>query len=292
MVNKLIALCSLVFLFSCYSVDLDQIENLNQGKIHRIGHGGSGFVSLVPFNAYPSNSMIGIKQALEKYKADGIEVDVHMTADSVFVLYHDQKLDSKTDKKGYIEEQSWEDIRGAKYKAGFPYDFFQDETVITLDSLLTYAKSLDEFPIIQMDLRTHCYCFEHKRKFERANLFMHQLIKQLDAFDIEKSKIQLITVHQGLVLLSRALGAEYSLVYEVGEFESGLKWAVENNITHMVVNRPILSAKESKKAHDLGISITTFEAKSDQGHQQLILKNPDYIQSNNLASLNKLLGIE
>lgn len=290
--KKIVTLSFVFVLLSCYSVDLDQIDNLNQGKIYRIGHGGSGFVSWVPFNAYPSNSMIGIKQALEAYKADGIEVDVHMTDDREFVLYHDKMLDSKSDQKGYIELQNWSDIKGAKYQVGFPFDWFQNEEIILLDSLLSYAKTLDDFPIIQLDLRSHCECFGHKRQYIRANVMFRNLIKKLDEFEVDKNKLQIITGFKDLIELSKIIGNEYPMLFEVGEFESGLEWALENDIKHMVVNRPILDAEASKKAHSYGISITTFQAKSDQGHQQLILKNPDYIQSNNLASLNRMLGIE
>lgn len=236
--------------------------------------------------------MIGIQQALEKYNADGIEVDVHMTADHRFVLYHDKQLDSKTDQSGHIEQQNWEEIKGAKYRAGMPFDWFQSEEVILLDSLMTYVKSLEHFPIIQLDLRTHCLCFAHEKKYERADVFMKQLIQQLNTFDIEKDKIQIITGYRELIELANALDSSFTILYEVGEFEDGLQWAIENDIKHMVVNRPILDAAGAKRAHEHGISITTFEAKSDQGHQQLILKNPDYIQSNHLPSLNRMLGIK
>ncbi len=70
----LISFCSI--LLSCYSVDIEDIDNL-ENKIKRIGHAGSGFARWYPFNPLPGNSLSSIQLALEKNKADGIEVDVH-----------------------------------------------------------------------------------------------------------------------------------------------------------------------------------------------------------------------
>ena len=71
------------------------IDNLFGGQIRVIGHAGIGFESvLTPF---PSNSLGSIRRVIEGYNADGVEVDVQITKDSVPVLAHDQQLEVMTD---------------------------------------------------------------------------------------------------------------------------------------------------------------------------------------------------
>ena len=117
---------SILVFVSCEKPILSEIDNLNNNQIFKIGHGGMGFPALFPFNALPTNSMAAIKKALEDKKADGVEIDVHMTSDFEFVLYHDKLLDSKTSKQGYPEELKLNEIIGVEYQLGFPYDLFQE----------------------------------------------------------------------------------------------------------------------------------------------------------------------
>ena len=65
-----------------------------------IGHAGSGFLTpLNPFNPLPPSSRASIRQALAR-GADGVEVDVQLSQDSVLLLYHDEKLIFSRDAKG------------------------------------------------------------------------------------------------------------------------------------------------------------------------------------------------
>ncbi len=233
--------------------------------------------------------MIGIKQAIEQYHADGIELDIHITADSNFIAYHDQKLDSKTNKSGYPELMTWDEIKGAEYKVGFPFDLFQEEKVMKFQTIINYLLELEEFPILQIDLRHYCMCFTPEENARREAGLIKKLIDFLQLLEVPESKIQIISGSKSLISIAQSLACPYELLFEVGQFDTGLEWAVNNGIKTMVVNRPILDSVKSRLAHEQGIAIVTFEAKSDQGHQTLIHKNPDYIQTNNLASLNRLL---
>ena len=61
-----------------------------------LGHAGAGFFTpLNPFNPLPPSSLAGVRHALAQ-GADGVEVDVQLSQDSVLVLYHDPGLTSMT----------------------------------------------------------------------------------------------------------------------------------------------------------------------------------------------------
>ena len=107
--------------------DLSQIQNLNQNAIGVFGHGGLG-----PNSRSPMNSLPAILGCIE-LGAIGTEVDIQLTKDQVFVLYHDEFLDDKTSGTGKISELTWSEIEGANYD-----QFFKKKTpVIRLDTMLS-----------------------------------------------------------------------------------------------------------------------------------------------------------
>ena len=59
---------------------------------------------------YPENTMLAFQKAAEA-GADGIELDVHKTADGVLVVHHDERVDRTTDGTGRICDLTFEEIR-------------------------------------------------------------------------------------------------------------------------------------------------------------------------------------
>ena len=85
---------ALIFISSCKKNDDWKIVNLNGGHITVIGHAGSGLSS--PENPIKEDTYTSIFNAVDLYAAEGVEMDVHMSKDSVFYLMHDQTLDVST----------------------------------------------------------------------------------------------------------------------------------------------------------------------------------------------------
>lgn len=85
----------------------------------------------------PENTLAAFALALDG-GADGLEFDVHVTADGVPVVIHDPSLERTTDGAGLIAEMSLAEIRafsaGAWHGAGFT-----DERVPTLQETLELA---------------------------------------------------------------------------------------------------------------------------------------------------------
>jgi glycerophosphoryl diester phosphodiesterase len=58
---------------------------------------------------WPSNTMYAYQHAVD-IGADALEMDVHMTADSVLALMHDDTVDRTTDGSGAIRDMTWAEI--------------------------------------------------------------------------------------------------------------------------------------------------------------------------------------
>lgn len=287
----ILALVGITLFIFRVNFDTTQLKNLNDGEVKIIGHAGLGFSSLVPFNYLPSNSYASLSEALIEYKVDGVEVDIHMTKDRKFVLYHDTRLDSKTNLKGCIETMNLEELVQAEYKLGFPYDLFQSEQVISFKKLIDLLKEQDEFPLLQLDIRNSSPCFEKEENWTWETEMLRRLIEQLNEWEVPKEKVLFISVAKSLLQEAKAINCPYRLSMEIVEpFEKGLAWALEHEINCITIKPKLLLNKENTAiAHQHGIEVITFGAKSKSGNKKLLELNPDMIQTNNIEALQELL---
>ena len=120
----------LIFLFiitlSCSKDDFD-IQNLNGNKVSAFGHGGMGTRT-----TYPINSFESLMKCLYS-GADGTELDVQMTKDSVLVAFHDRSLEHSTNISGQIFNKTWGEIKDVTYKN----PLYTNYKIISLDELFT-----------------------------------------------------------------------------------------------------------------------------------------------------------
>lgn len=270
--------------------DTSQLNNLNNGKVEVIGHAGMGFVSWIPFNALPDNSMAALQKSIVEKQAAGIEVDLHMTKDEKFVLYHDEKLESKTQLQGCISEMNYKDLSTAEYKVGYPFDWFQEEKLLSFQELIQFLKSRKEFPLLQLDLRNKSACKSIEENSVWEKKMAMALHKTLLVAEIPEEKLTLITLSRELIQHFIDLETPYELSFEiVGDFDKGLAFAEEKSLKSVTVKPKLLSKAQSKLIHSKGIKIITFGAKSKSGNKKLLELNPDVIQTNNISALRELL---
>ena len=58
----------------------------------------------------PENTLPAFEKAVE-LGADGVELDIQMTADGEIVVIHDEMVDRTSDGKGWVKEYTLEDLR-------------------------------------------------------------------------------------------------------------------------------------------------------------------------------------
>jgi len=91
-------------------------------------------------NSYPINSFESITYALA-IGADGAEIDIQLTSDNVLVAYHDQFLESSTNKFGSIRTLNWTEVKDAYYTTT-PY---HDYKVVSLEAILDHTENLKDY---------------------------------------------------------------------------------------------------------------------------------------------------
>lgn len=278
----------LIFFTSCISFDETKLENL-KGEVRVIGHAGSGFYSWVPFNPYPSNSISSIRNAMDA-DAEGIEVDVHMTSDKEFILYHDKLLDTKTDAIGCPSDFTLKDLEKVQYKLGLPFDWIQSEKIISLESLVQELKSRGSQLELHLDLRNHSECHDHSWDLMWEGILLRQLHQKIEKWEYPAKKVYFISYSKDLLLDAIEMQLPYHLSFEiVGETEEGINWAKQNKVNSITIKPSLLTAEISEQLHKAGIEVITFGARSKRGSRDLLNLNPDVIQSNNVKAVRSLL---
>ena len=105
---------------------------VTMSKILNIAHRGA--------KAYfPENTLLSFRESA-KMKADGIELDVHLSADGQIVVMHDHSIDRTSSGSGLVAEMNWETLQNFRIGAGekIPslsevFDLFGPEMLINVE---------------------------------------------------------------------------------------------------------------------------------------------------------------
>lgn len=106
-----------------------------------IGHRGAAGLA-------PENTLAGIDRALA-LGADGVEVDVHRSADGALVVIHDRSVQRTTDGRGDVAELSLAELRALDAGAWFD-PAYAGERIPTLDEVLDRVASTDVLLFIEL----------------------------------------------------------------------------------------------------------------------------------------------
>lgn len=117
----------LIGLLHLYNIDLGNQSISMSDKPLIIAHRGASGLA-------PENTLPAIQQALD-LKVDGIEIDVHLSADQEVMVMHDATLDRTTNGSGPILSHTYEDL--TKLDAGSYFSSeYANTTIPSLDQVL------------------------------------------------------------------------------------------------------------------------------------------------------------
>ncbi|PSB22630.1 glycerophosphodiester phosphodiesterase [filamentous cyanobacterium Phorm 46] len=106
-----------------------------------------GFSSIAP-----ENTLAAFELAIAR-KANSIEFDIQLSADSVPVIFHDATLDRITGISGKVRDKNLSQLQTLNAGKWFS-DEFSDEKIPTLKEALGILKNVDKF--LYFDVKPHC----------------------------------------------------------------------------------------------------------------------------------------
>lgn len=266
-----ILLVFVLTLCSCQKVDLD-ITNLNGNKISVLGHGGMGIAHTFPINSYES-----ILYALN-LGADGTELDVEMTRDSVLVAFHDLELSVKTNLYGKIYEKTWDELRTGRYI----YPAMTNYKIINLDMLFSGLGGLSS-KIFFFD----CKNYNPDTSETYRNTFCRAVLKIIDRYGLQDN-ILVEVKREDIIKTFKELRPELK-VFVYSDYNSCIRLARQYQLQGLVIDVDNISKEQVKFAHDNGLQVAVLNANSPRRNREAIEKHVDFIESDNLKYLLKLL---
>jgi glycerophosphoryl diester phosphodiesterase len=262
-----------LLLCGCKKADLKGILNLNRNEISVIGHGGMGVASTYPMDTYESLT------AAITAGAHGVEIDVQMSSDSVLVAFHNTDMNSNTSCTGKINEHSWEALKECEYVK----EIFGVYRILSLPEMVEFWQ--DEEPrIIVFD----CKLIYNSNFNEFLETYANQLIKLVESISfggdvlIESQNIAFLQLIQGLK-------PTYKLFFYPQSFEEGLSTVTANGLYGITIASSKITKEQIAEAHDNGLRVAIWNVNSRGDNVDAINKSPDYIQTDKLKGLLRLL---
>lgn len=255
-------ICLTALLFSCKR-DFQQVENLNGGKISVFGHAGLGNKSFYPINSL--ESLLGCMYA----GADGTEIDVQMTKDSVLICFKDPALSPHTNCEGAISDLFYSDIQNCS-NIFHPYNRYP---LTTLKDFLKAVPSKSNY-IYTLD----CKLFAKESHVD----FLGKFARAIDTLAKEMSltnNFHIEARNPDFLLLLKKINPAYKLFIYPDDFESGLALALQHGFYGITIHAHDISKEQIKKAHDNGIRIALWNLETKKQNLEAMRKNPDFIQT-------------
>ncbi|MDQ4138980.1 MAG: glycerophosphodiester phosphodiesterase [Bacteroidota bacterium] len=252
-------------------------------KVLIIGHAGRAFFSpLNPFNPLPPNSLTSLLKALREDGAEGLEVDVHVSRDGVPILYHDETLNTMSEGEGRIEDLPAKAVLGVAYKGGWPYDFFHQEKIISLEDLLRELQKFPEFPYLHLDLRSYTPT--------RNTYFAHCVLNLLQKYEYPIEKLTIVYPKPELLDAFRVAEPRAKLLLDMGNnFEASLKTVLANRLHGLVAEGKRINAAQIKLARLYHLQVVLFGGKARSSIYKMVLLQPDAIEVNNVKALRAIV---
>ncbi len=278
------AISILLLLLGCKKVDTDSIENLAGGKVEILGHGGSGFQT--PTNPTQHDSERSVVRAIDQLHADGVEIDIQMSKDSVLFLFHDEELDNETQCSGCIGSTESEMLMDCKFSNGLGAELGEADPVALAETILQLYAEREQPPTIFFDTRIVNYCEPDLSIDEGAMArALHSLIEKYDAYQwviIENSS------YQFLAKLA-SLDSRFKLTYQVQSLPDHLDEALNLGATGFTIRKEFVTREDVIEAHQLGLSVYIYNVRSAAAHREALDKWPDGIQTDNIELLQSML---
>jgi glycerophosphoryl diester phosphodiesterase len=168
-ISVYLALFFLSFNLQCKKKEKISDDTYFGSKVIILGHHGIGAYYKMPANTYESVlPAIGIG-------CDGCEVDVHLTKDTVLILYHTHLLNPHTTCNGRINELTLEEVEQCKYYGlkNMVFVGSADELFSKLSNLNTLYFSFDcklDNEVVNMDLYEGQFIRAIKRLCDKYNM--------------------------------------------------------------------------------------------------------------------------
>ena len=234
-----------------------------------IGHAG---ISLHRDRAiFPANSFESIQYAIDVLDADGIEVDVQMTKDSILVLFHDKFLEYSTNFNGCVSQYTYDELKSAKL----------DNTEYTLVNLEKVMKFIDSRKKnVFLDVKAYDFCNEIEISTSAFNYSLSNSFSQVSQACTENS----VVINPSISFLNKLNHSNKCI--EASNIQSGVEKLNEFGYQSILINISNISKNDMELLTDVNWGV--FGVKDEWSIDNGIELLPKFVITDNIAYTKKI----
>ena len=248
------------------------LENLNNNQIGCFGHAGMGFYSF-----YPPNSWPGFESCLNR-GADGTEMDIHMTKDSLLVITHSSNLQQTTACSGAIKDLNWSDMSNCTIKS----TLFKDSKLMSLDAFIEKTPNPKNY-IYTWDTKLSDFNAEYYGIFSRA------IVNMINKYDLNE-QVFIENPFADFLQVIKDKKNNTHLFILAEDFEEGLQQVQQHDFFGLSLHTNKVTAEQVKQAHNNNRRVTIYGVLTEKENYAAVEKCPDFIQTDDMNYLLKIFG--
>ncbi len=258
---------------------LFQVENLNGNTISAFGHAGMGIAFMYPINSYES-----IEPCL-RIGADGTEMDIQMTKDSVLIVFHDRDLNEGSLCSGVINDKFWSEIWGCHHANPYSHQVKILSFRGMMDDLLAAGYDIQKY-VFTLDIKLYTNTLNY---YAYLDQFANAIIREADDYSLADN-IMIESADTMFLRMLQQKRSDLKLMLYTFDFEKGLSAAQVMNLHGITTHLDKITTEQMRTAHDDGLRVALWGIKTNEDDLRAIEKSPDYIQSDKIIHLLKLFG--
>ncbi|MCU0418005.1 MAG: glycerophosphodiester phosphodiesterase family protein [Cytophagaceae bacterium] len=237
-------------------------------NILRIGHAGTGL-----YGYYPANSKEAFLNALQ-LEAEGVEIDIQMTKDSVLVVFHDQLLDGVTDGTGLISDHTWEEISQYRYDT-YPFGRYRIRRV---EEILQLPELQSKYTM--WDVKTNVFDTVFIDRMAR------RIVSLIHQYGIQsKSYVELTSIRQFQVY--RNLSSDLQ-IFAYLDWNQVKPFVTTFQLSGITISIDQLTETLVADMHSQQLKVCTFSLYNRKDHEKALELGVDIFQTDNLRDLSKI----
>ena len=235
-----------------------------------LGHGGMGVR-----HYHPINSIASVEAAMS-YPINGTELDIRISANGVLIAFHDQNLDHSSECAGRIIEKPSEEIKACRYKSWFGC---RSEPIATLHSVLDAGWKSGS--VFSLDLKPDIPAQSNLR-----DALVQAIKETTDRYD----RYQFLIESRDIGLLNQLSEQKVSakLFLYAQNTDSDVELALRNNLDGVSLNMSSITV-ELTQVKKTGLKVMLWGTGSVIQNRKAILLQPDFIQTDDIPSITKIL---
>ncbi len=246
------------------------LENLNNNEIGCFGHAGMGF-----YSAYPVNSWPGFASCLNR-GADGTEMDIHMTKDSVLVITHSSNLQETTACSGAIKDLNWDDMNNCEVQS----NFFKNSKLLSLEEFIEKIPHPKNYTFT-WDIKLSDFNTEYYGVYARA------IINTINKYDLNEH-VFIENPFADFLQVIKDKKSNTHLFILAEDFEEGLQQVKQHDFFGVSMHTNKVTAEQVKQAHNNNIRVTIYGVLSEKENYAAVEKCPDFMQTDDINYLLKI----